>query len=728
MTASAAVLFILSNAAALFLAAVFASTSCRDRSLPVRWTALFGSYLLITSLTTLALGLFGILKPWSPCAVVVVASLIVGLVRRKRVNYDLNSLLPPIDAAAARCELKTLLTPMLALVIGLASIWVVKYTLLGTFLTFDDKTYHAPSLVQWMLSGRIDLTPFSYQSYYPFNAELLPLWFMMPFGNDAAVPLTALVYGGLFISLSLEFGRRWNLPLWSRLVPTILFLSSTEIVGQCNWFADVDIAAPVTLLAALAIGCRDTSPARRRQVIIAGAFAGFAVGMKSTFAPLAGILMIMVASRIFLRSRISDGRLSAPPSVKRLSFFGTIANGLSFFIAATCAGAYWYVRNILLTGNPLYPAKIGPFAGPFGGREQYATTLASAIEHGDLGVTEYTEIAELLFAWPATHAMLAFFAIVVSVLAVVRLRLGSRGVPAATAVTLTVFAVVCVSLFPWMPFSARGDDGNFYLKGSSRYLTLAYLCGFLLLPRLLAWIESPVLGRREQWAIFLGLMLLLTVPIGLAIDPLFACAALGVALICHVILQVLAYQPQAITNRISSMANHPAVWLSIITLAIAAAAFAAPFSLHSTDRMHHETWMNAQIDKLPEGSRVAMYFGLRPEFYTLYGRRFQHEPLRLSADGTPAVALHERDDMHGGRNFFDYAFDREVEVDPNQFLSNLRESQVDFVVTPSMPHRGDAWPTQHAWLSTLDILIFAKSKNAVIWDLRPAIVAEANDQ
>jgi len=726
MTASAAVLFILSNAAALFLAAVFASTSCRDRSLPVRWIALFGSYLLITSLTTLILGVFGLLKPWSPCAVVVIASLVVGFTRRKLTSNDLNSLLPPINPTTARTELQTLLTPMLGLTIGLASIWVVKYTLLGTFLTFDDKTYHAPSLVQWMLSGRIDLTPFSYQSYYPFNAELLPLWFMMPFGNDAAVPLTALIYAGMFIALSLEFGRRWNLPVWSRLIPAVLFLSSVEIVSQCNWFADVDVAAPVTLLAALAIGCRDTSPARRRQVIIAGAFAGFAVGMKSTFAPLAGVLMIMVAGRIFLRSRISDGRLPSQPSVQRLSFFGTIANGLNFFIAATLAGAYWYVRNILLTGNPLYPAKIGPFAGPFGGREQYATTLASAIENGTLGATEYTEIFEMLVAWPATHAMLAAFAVVVSALAVARLRLGSRGVPAVTAVTLTVFAVVCVTLFPWMPFSARGDDGNFYLNGSSRYLTLAYLCGFLLLPRLLAWIESPLLGRREQWAIFLGLLLLLTIPLGLAIDPVFACAALAVALVSHVILQVLAYQPQAIANQISAMAKHSGVWFSVITLSLTAAAFAAPFSLRSTDQMHHETWMNAQIDKLPEGSRVAMYFGLRPEFYTLYGRRFQNQPVRLAANGTPAVALHERDDMHGGRNFFDYAFDREVEVDPKQFLTNLRSSRIDFVVTPSMPHRGDAWPCQHRWLSKLDIPVFAESEDAVIWDLRPAKVADAH--
>ncbi len=727
MTASAAVLFILSNAAALFLAAVFASTSCRDRSLPVRWIALFGSYLLIASLTTLVLGLFGILKSWSPCAVVVIASLCVALIRGRHTSHDLNSLLPPIDARAARAQLNTLLTPMLALVIGLSSIWVVKYTLLGTFLTFDDKTYHAPSLVHWMLSGQIDLTPFSYQSYYPFNAELLPLWFMMPFGNDAAVPLTALLYAGLFIALGLEFGRRWKLPVWTRLVPAVLFLSSIEIVSQCNWFADVDVAAPVVLLAALAIGCRDTSPARRRQVIIAGAFAGFAVGMKSTFAPLAAILMIMVAGRIFLRCRISDGRLPTPPSVKRLSFFGTIANGLNFFIAATFAGAYWYVRNILLTGNPLYPAKIGPFAGPFGGREQYDTTLASAIEHGKLGIIEYTEIGEMLFAWPATHAMLAIFAVVVSVLAVARLRLGSRGVPAVTAVTLTVFAVVCVTLFPWMPFSARGDDGNFYLKGSSRYLTLAYLCGFLLLPRLLAWIESPQLGRHEQWAVFAGLILLLTIPLGVAIDPLFACAALAVGLVSHAILQVLAYQPEAITRRISLMAKHSAVWFSIITIALTAAAFAAPISLRSTDRMHHETWMNAQIDKLPEGSRVGMYFGLRPEFYTLYGRRFQNQPVRLSANGTPAVALHERDDMHGGRNFFDYAFDTAIEVDPAHFLENLRNSEVDFVVTPSMPHQGDAWPCQHRWLSTLDVPVFAKSRDVVIWDLRTTNVADADD-
>ena len=40
-----------------------------------------------------------------------------------------------IDPAACRRELGTLLTPMFALVAGLAAVWVVKYSLLGTYLT-----------------------------------------------------------------------------------------------------------------------------------------------------------------------------------------------------------------------------------------------------------------------------------------------------------------------------------------------------------------------------------------------------------------------------------------------------------------------------------------------------------------------------------------------------------------------------------------------------------------
>jgi hypothetical protein len=720
MTASAASLFVLGNSAALLLAAVVASGLCRDRSLALRWVGLIGAYLLITCLTTLVIGLAGWLKPWSPTLAVGVAALACLGFRRKSTAAALRSFVPEIDRDHCREELGTLLTPMLALFVGLASVWIVKYSLLGTFLTFDDRTYHAPSLVHWMETGRIALTVFSYQSYYAFNAEMLPLWFMLPFQNDAAVPLTGLIYAALFVLLSLEFGRRWQLPMWCRLVPAVLFLSSIEIVSQCNWFADVDVAAPVTLLAALAIGCRDSSPARRRQVMFAGAIVGFAAGMKPTFAPFAGILMIIVAGRIFLRSRLSDGQLPKPPSIERLSFFGTIANALGFFLAASCAGGYWYLRNFALTGNPLYPARIGPFPGPFTPEEQSATTLAHAISNGEFEGPDYGALGEMIFSWPATHAMLAAFAVVVCGLAVVRIRKDqAAGATAATAVTITTFAVLCVAMTPWIPFSARGDDGNFYLEGSSRYLTLAYLCGFLLLPRLLAWVESPELRGGEQWMVFAGLVFLLTIPLGVALDLRFALAGLAVAIIAHAGLQWLTSSRRKLANFIFTVGGRPMVWLAAVSAVLLFATAAAPINLRSTDRIHLEgKWMNEQIEALPTGSTVAMYYGLRSEIYTLYGRRYQLDPVRLRADGLPAEALHLRRAHRDDETIFEKAFDLRTDINPKIFLSNLQTTGIDFIVTPAMPHNDDAWPVQHAWLKQLGISIHRQSDDAVIWDLR----------
>lgn len=722
MTATAAGLFVLGNSAALLLAAVVANGLCHDRSLALRWVALIGAYLLITCLVTLAVGLAGWLTPWSPTLAVSIAAFACFALRRKNTVAALRSFVPKIDRNNCQEELGTLLTPMLALLIGLASVWIVKYSLLGTFLTFDDRTYHAPSLVHWMESGRIALTSFSYQSYYAFNAEMLPLWFMLPFQSDAAVPLTGLVYATLFVLLSLEFGRRWQLPMWCRMVPAALFLSSVEIVSQCNCFADVDVAAPVTLLAALAIGCRDSSPARRRQVMFAGAMVGFAVGMKPTFAPFAGILMIIVAGRIFLRSRLSDGDLPKQPSIERLSFFGTIGNGLGFFLAATCAGGYWYFRNFALTGNPLYPARIGPFPGPFTPDEQSATTLAHAISNGELTGPDYGALAEMIFSWPATHSMLAAFAVVVCGLAVVRIKKAKvAGGTAATAVTITTFAVLCVALLPWMPFSARGDDGNFYLEGSSRYLTLAYVCGFLLFPRLLAWVESPDLRRSEQWMVFAGLVFLLTIPLGVALDLRFALAGLAIAVIAHAGLQTFSSSRLKIVNLTFALAGRPVVWLAAVCGAILFVTATAPINLRSTDRIHLEgKWINRQIETLPGGSTVTMYYGMRPEIYTLYGRRYQLDPVRLRADGLPAEALHLRRAHREDETIFEKSFDLRTDIKPEIFLSNMQTTGIDFVVTPAMPHNDDAWPVQHAWLKQLDIPIHCQSDDTVIWDLRSA--------
>lgn len=55
------------------------------------------------------------------------------------------------------------------------------------------------------------------------------------------------------------------------------------------------------------------------------------------------------------------------------------------------------------------------------------------------------------------------------------------------------------------------------------------------------------------------------------------------------------------------------------------------------------------------------------------------------------------------------------------------KSMVDFVVTPSMSHRDGAWPCQHDWFSSLNVPIFSKSSDTVIWDFHPTTIAETSD-
>ena len=130
MTATAAGLFVLGNSAALLLAAVVANGLCRDRALSLRWAAAICAYLLITSLTTLVIGLAGWLTPWSPTLAITAAGVACAGLRRKQTIGALRAFVPKIDRNACQQELGTLLSPMLALVVGLAAIWIVKYSLL----------------------------------------------------------------------------------------------------------------------------------------------------------------------------------------------------------------------------------------------------------------------------------------------------------------------------------------------------------------------------------------------------------------------------------------------------------------------------------------------------------------------------------------------------------------------------------------------------------------------
>jgi hypothetical protein len=140
-------------------------------------------------------------------------------------------------------------------------------------------------------------------------------------------------------------------------LPVSLFMGIHN--GVDHWVA-VFICA--TLLATL----RWIRDGRAADSLWAGVFAGAAIGCKYTaLYHLAPLAVIGVASR--LRRSPNTGE--------------TVASVCLAVAAALCFGGGWYVRNIVNTGNPVYPAFYSVLGGD-GWSEAAARRVADDVAHG----------------------------------------------------------------------------------------------------------------------------------------------------------------------------------------------------------------------------------------------------------------------------------------------------------------------------------------------------------
>ena len=110
------------------------------------------------------------------------------------------------------------------------------------------------------------------------------------------------------------------------------------------------------------------------------------------------------------------------------------------------------------------------------------------------------------------------------------------------------------------------------------------------------------------------------------------------------------------------------------------------------------------LDELPDGSRIAVFVS-EPfpytQFYPIFGRRLQHEPVPVDATGAPQRLLHES--WNGEPNGWWSGWgERHRAVDAGALAGNLRRAKVDYVLTTRWS-LGD-WPPQQDALRSLPIV------------------------
>jgi len=477
----------------------------------------------------------------------------------------------------------------------------------------DPLTFHLPNVARWIQTGTVwqidQFVPLLAQGNYPHNGDVLLLSAVLPWDNDFLVrlPITSylVVLAIAVFAVARELGAAR-----AHCVLAAAAIVSMPVVG----LATIPRALPDSLMwatytAGVLFLLRHARTRRRSDLVLAGVGLAIACGTKWY-----GVSSVPVLLAIWLAARLLHARREAgkPGALKRAAGEGVLVGGLAFLGCAV-----WLVRNLVLSGNPVFPLQVKPLgitifdAPPDIIRDQAGSSIADYA--GDLDVLRQLagEIVEGIGSVPIVCA-------IGLVAAVVLARRRGRA-PDGRILVLAAGAVVLGLLYTVTPATALGLRGDPSLaNANTRYAVPALL---LAVPAL-AWAA----GRLPRPAA-------LVLEAALAIGALFGAAYgyevqardLAVAVVALAALLGAAWVLWRLRDR--------RVVLAVAAVASLLLGLAAANRMQ--DRINDGRYRNidpgvdAMLQAAPSGSRVALaadwtVAGLSP-IWPAFGTRIDNE-------------------------------------------------------------------------------------------------------
>lgn len=201
-------------------------------------------------------------------------------------------------------------------------------------LAYDAQMYHLVMPQAYLSQGQVDYLPWLAMTGMPQIVEMLFTWVIGLGGYETAAVLG---WMAAFLAISGLLGFlswRWDkLSAWVGISALLGGYSMvTAISSACvDWWS-----LSFGLCAFIMLDCwREKT--QQNDLIISGLFVGFAAGTKYTAGAVGLVCLMVIIWSIF--------RLKLP-------FFSTL---IPFALPAVAAFSPWFIRNLIYTGNPLYP-------------------------------------------------------------------------------------------------------------------------------------------------------------------------------------------------------------------------------------------------------------------------------------------------------------------------------------------------------------------------------------
>jgi len=238
-------------------------------------------------------------------------------------------------------------------VIGLAGVFSaaiffgMRSLLLAVKVVSDGPIYHLYFAARWWKAGRLFLVaaPFgeSAATYFPANGDLWFTWLMASWGGDRLAKVGQAPF--LLLAGLAAFGcaRVLGAGRSASVVATCWFVSSTPLLLY-SFEPNVDTIFVAGYLVAAYFFLRVSRGAGNTAALVLGALAaGEALGTKAVGLVFVPPLLAVAIGGILVQS----------DSVRT-----KIVRALAIALIPLVPAGYWFIRNGLLTGNPLYPLEI----------------------------------------------------------------------------------------------------------------------------------------------------------------------------------------------------------------------------------------------------------------------------------------------------------------------------------------------------------------------------------
>ncbi|HWD38268.1 MAG TPA: hypothetical protein VG944_05430 [Fimbriimonas sp.] len=234
------------------------------------------------------------------------------------------------------------------MLIVLAAVLVFACSLVGVLapsdsFDWDTLAYHLAVPKIWLQDGQMHYISFIHHSNFPLSVDALYIWGLL-WGGQAGAKAFSLMFAifGAIAIFGFARGKYGEKAGWVGLlayvgIPMVAWEAGTAYIDIGN---GLFVGLGILFAAEYAF-----DPEKRANLWLSGICLGFAAGSKYT-----GLQTIFVVAAILLAYAFSKKKLDAKSIVLSACLAGLIS-------------APWYVKNIINTGNPVYPFFYSVFKG-----------------------------------------------------------------------------------------------------------------------------------------------------------------------------------------------------------------------------------------------------------------------------------------------------------------------------------------------------------------------------